>query len=48
MWHLMGMWLLIVFAIIHVYMAIRADIIGRQSSVSTIISGWRTYKDDLP
>ena len=48
MWHLTGMWLLIVFAIIHVYMAIRADIIGRQSSVSTIISGWRTYKDDLP
>jgi Ni/Fe-hydrogenase 1 B-type cytochrome subunit len=48
MWHLLGMWLLLVFAMIHTYMAIRADIIGRQSSTSTIIGGWRTYKDDLP
>ena len=45
MWHIFGMWLLIVFVIIHIYMAIRADIMGKQSSVSTIISGWRTYKD---
>lgn len=45
MWHLFSMWLIIVFAIIHTYMAIRADIMGRQSSVSTIISGWRTYRD---
>jgi Ni/Fe-hydrogenase 1 B-type cytochrome subunit len=45
MWHLFGMWLILIFAIIHTYMAIRADIMGRQSSVSTIISGWRTYKD---
>jgi Ni/Fe-hydrogenase 1 B-type cytochrome subunit len=45
MWHLFGMWLILLFAIIHIYMAVRADIVGRQSSVSTIISGWRTYKD---
>jgi len=45
MWHILGMWLLIVFAIIHVYMAIRADIMTRQSSVSAIISGWRTFRD---
>jgi Ni/Fe-hydrogenase 1 B-type cytochrome subunit len=45
MWHLFGMWLILVFAIIHTYMAIRADIMSKQSSVSTIISGWRTYKD---
>jgi len=47
-WHNMGMWVMLTFVIIHIYMAVRADIIGRQSSVSTIISGWRTYKDDLP
>jgi Ni,Fe-hydrogenase I cytochrome b subunit len=29
-------------------MAIRADVMGRQSSVSTIMSGWRFYKDDYP
>lgn len=45
MWHLFGMWLILVFAIIHTYMAIRADIMSAQSSVSTIISGWRTYRD---
>ncbi len=45
MLHILGMWLFIVFTIIHIYMAIRADIMGKQSSVSTIISGWRTYRD---
>lgn len=45
MLHIVGMWLFLVFAIIHIYMAIRADIMGSQSSISTIVSGWRTYKD---
>jgi len=45
MWHILGMWLFIAFAIIHIYMAFRADIMSRQSSVSAIISGWRTYRD---
>jgi Ni/Fe-hydrogenase 1 B-type cytochrome subunit len=44
----MAMWLMIAFVIIHVYMSVRADIMGRQSSISTIIGGWRTYKDDQP
>ncbi len=45
MWHLLSMWLILIFAVIHIYMAIRADIMGRQSSVSTIINGWRTFRD---
>ena len=45
MWHELGMWLMIAFAIVHTYMAVRADIMGRQSSVSTMISGWRLYRD---
>lgn len=45
MWHEFGMWLFLVFIIIHVYMAIRADLMGRQSSLMTIINGWRTYRD---
>jgi Ni/Fe-hydrogenase 1 B-type cytochrome subunit len=45
MWHILGMWLFIVFAVIHIYMAIRADIMTKQSSVSAIISGWRTFRD---
>jgi Ni/Fe-hydrogenase 1 B-type cytochrome subunit len=44
MWHILGMWLFIMFSILHIYMAIRADIMTRQSSVSTILSGWRTYR----
>jgi Ni/Fe-hydrogenase 1 B-type cytochrome subunit len=44
-WHHLGMWGLIVFVIFHVYAAIREDIMGRQSVVSTMISGHRTFKD---
>ncbi len=47
-WHNVGMWLILVFVVIHIYMAIRADIISRQSSISTIFGGWRYYKDDRP
>lgn len=47
-WHHLGMWVLIVFVIIHVYVAIREDIMSRQSIVSTMISGHRTFKDDAP
>lgn len=44
-WHHLGMWALIIFIIVHVYAAIREDIMGRQSIVSTMISGSRTFKD---
>jgi Ni/Fe-hydrogenase 1 B-type cytochrome subunit len=44
-WHHLGMWALVVFVILHVYAAIREDIMGRSSVVSTMISGHRTFKD---
>jgi Ni/Fe-hydrogenase 1 B-type cytochrome subunit len=44
-WHHLGMWALVVFVILHVYAAIREDIMGRSSIVSTMISGHRTFKD---
>lgn len=44
-WHHMGMWVIVIFAIAHIYAAIREDIMGRQSIVSTMISGFRTFKD---
>ncbi len=43
--HRLAMWLMIVFVIFHVYAAIREDIVGRQSIVSTMVSGHRTFKD---
>lgn len=44
-WHHLGLWGLVIFVILHVYAAIREDIMGRSSVVSTMISGHRTFKD---
>ena len=44
-WHHLGLWGMVVFVILHVYAAIREDIMGRSSVVSTMISGHRTFKD---
>lgn len=43
-WHHLGMWGMVIFITLHVYAAIREDIMGRQSIVSTMISGYRTFK----
>lgn len=47
-WHHLGMWYINLFVMIHVYLAIREDIMSRQSLVSTMIGGWRMFKDDKP
>lgn len=44
--HHLGMWSIVVFMIVHIYAAIREDIMSRQSIVSTMISGHRYFKDD--
>lgn len=44
-WHHVGMWVMIWYVIVHVYSAIREEIMSRQSFVSTMISGYRMYKD---
>lgn len=44
-WHRLGMWAIAVFAAIHIYAAIREDIMSKQSLVSTMISGFRMFKD---
>lgn len=43
-WHHLGMWVIVLFVIFHVYAAIREDIMGRQSMLSTMISGYRMFK----
>lgn len=45
-WHHLVMWAMLCFVITHVYLAIREDIMSRQSIVSTMISGWRMFKDN--
>jgi len=46
--HHLGMWVLIVFVIAHIYVAVREEIMSSQSMVSTMISGWRTFRDGRP
>ncbi|MCF8178059.1 MAG: Ni/Fe-hydrogenase, b-type cytochrome subunit [Sulfuritalea sp.] len=43
--HRLGMWIMTSFVMMHVYAAIREDIMSRQSLISTMISGWRMFKD---
>ena len=45
-WHHMIMWYIVWFAMIHIYVANREDIMSRQSIVSSMISGWRTFRDE--
>ena len=47
-YHHLGMWVILCFVIVHVYAAFREDIMSRQSILSTMISGWRTFKDAQP
>ena len=47
-WHHLGMWLIICFAVVHIYAAVREDIMSRQSIISSMFSGWRTFRDGGP
>jgi Ni/Fe-hydrogenase 1 B-type cytochrome subunit len=47
-WHHLVMWLIICFVLIHIYVAVREDKLSKQSMLSTIVTGWRTFKDDRP
>jgi Ni/Fe-hydrogenase 1 B-type cytochrome subunit len=43
-WHHVAMWIVIIFSIVHMYMAIREDMTHRQTTVSSMISGWRFFR----
>jgi Ni/Fe-hydrogenase 1 B-type cytochrome subunit len=44
-YHHLVMWAFVLFIMVHVYAAFREDVMSRQSIISTMISGWRTFKD---
>jgi Ni/Fe-hydrogenase 1 B-type cytochrome subunit len=44
-WHHLGMWGMVVFAVIHIYAAVREDIMSRQSIISSMISGERQFRN---
>ncbi|MGD9657902.1 MAG: Ni/Fe-hydrogenase, b-type cytochrome subunit [Methylocystis sp.] len=44
-WHHLGMYVIVTFIIIHIYAAVREDIMSRQSIISSMVSGERHFKD---
>lgn len=46
--HHLVMWVIICFVIAHIYVAIREDKLSRQSMLKTMMTGYRTFKDDEP
>jgi len=42
--HHLGMWYLICFTLIHLYMVVREDICAGETVVSTMVNGWRVAK----
>lgn len=43
-YHRLGMWYLIIFAVVHIYMVIREDVFSKETVISTMINGWRVPK----
>lgn len=43
-WHRLGMVIVVIFVMAHIYMVIREDIMGRTTIISTMISGTRLVK----
>lgn len=42
--HHLGMWVLLVFLIVHLYMALREDICSGETVMSAMVNGWRVSK----
>lgn len=47
-WHRFTMWVVMSFVMVHIYVAIREEIMGPQSMISTMVSGWRMFKGKMP
>jgi len=43
-WHRLGMWYLILFSMVHMYMVVRQDVFSKETIISTMINGWRVPK----
>src|SRR6266568_3262737 len=44
--HNLGMWVLVIFTIVHIYAAVREDIMSKQSMISSMVSGERQFRDE--
>jgi Ni/Fe-hydrogenase 1 B-type cytochrome subunit len=43
-WHRLGMWYLILFSMVHMYMVVRQDVFSKETIISTMLNGWRVPK----
>ena len=43
--HHLGMWYLITFVLVHLYMVVREDSFSNETIISSMISGWRTSRE---
>ncbi len=43
-YHRLGMWYLIIFSMVHMYMVVRQDVFTKETIISTMINGWRVQK----
>lgn len=43
-WHHLGMWYLVIFTIVHIYLVVREDVYLHETVISTMINGWRVPK----
>jgi len=44
-WHHLGMWAIVCFVTVHLYLITREEVMSRQSIFSSMISGYRSYHD---
>lgn len=47
-WHHFAMYYLLTFVLAHLYLVLREDMMGRTSMSSTMVSGWRMFRDEGP
>jgi Ni/Fe-hydrogenase 1 B-type cytochrome subunit len=47
-WHHLAMYSVLTFVMVHLYLVLREDMMGRTSMSSTMVSGWRMFRDDGP
>ncbi len=43
--HRLAMWVMVWFVMVHLYIAVREDILSRQTTISTMLSGERQFRD---
>lgn len=45
-WHHFGMWIIVTFVIVHIYTALREEVMSLQSMISAMTSGFRYFRND--